>query len=303
MPTDIDAPARSMVRDYLREAHATELALAQTLTAHIAVTPRGGYRSLLEQHLAETRGHADRVRTRMRELDAGTRVVSVAVGALQSIVGQILAASKAPVDLLRGTSGEEKLLKNARDECATEALEIATYLAIEHLATAVDDRQTASLAAEIRADEEQMLAGLHEQIETLCRSLVAEQVGDGGDFDVTTTGLVDAARAGAATAGAVTRQAVETAQGLAGAAVAGGGDEDEAATGDEAEDETTSRQAGTQEAESDGEPWAGYDEQTAAEIVRAIADLDAAERREVRDYEGRTKGRKTVIGAAERDPE
>ena len=44
---------------------------------------------------------------------------------------------------MRGTGGEEKVLKNAKDACATEALEIATYTAIERLARAVGDDKTA----------------------------------------------------------------------------------------------------------------------------------------------------------------
>ena len=35
------------------------------------------------------------------------------------------------------------MLKNAKDACATEALEIATYTAIERLAKAVGDDETA----------------------------------------------------------------------------------------------------------------------------------------------------------------
>ena len=54
-------------------------------------------------------------------------------------IGQALALGKTPLDLLRGSGGEEKVLKNAKDACATEALEIATYTAIERLARAVDD--------------------------------------------------------------------------------------------------------------------------------------------------------------------
>jgi len=45
--------------------------------------------------------------------------------------------AKTPLDLIRGTGGEEKVLKNAKDACATEALEIATYTALEHVARAV----------------------------------------------------------------------------------------------------------------------------------------------------------------------
>ena len=43
---------------YLNEAHATEQALTRTLQAHIAMTPRGAYRTDLERHLRETKSHA-----------------------------------------------------------------------------------------------------------------------------------------------------------------------------------------------------------------------------------------------------
>ena len=61
------------------------------------------------------------------------------VGFWENLVGQTLALGKTPFDLLRGSGGEEKVLKNAKDACATEALEIATYTAIERLARAVGD--------------------------------------------------------------------------------------------------------------------------------------------------------------------
>ena len=50
---------------------------------------------------------------------------------MESVLGQALALWKTPLDLVRGASGEEKILKNAKDTCATEALEIATYTALE----------------------------------------------------------------------------------------------------------------------------------------------------------------------------
>ena len=48
------------VVQYLDEARASELALALTLRAHIAITPRGEYRSRLDRHLGETNDHARR---------------------------------------------------------------------------------------------------------------------------------------------------------------------------------------------------------------------------------------------------
>jgi ferritin-like metal-binding protein YciE len=70
------------------------------------------------------------------------------------MVGQALALGKTPFDLLRGSGGEEKVLKYAKVACASEALEIATYTAIERLASSVGDHETAQLAASILADEE-----------------------------------------------------------------------------------------------------------------------------------------------------
>src|SRR4051812_36240584 len=109
---------------YLNEAHASEQALVRVLQSQIAMTPRGTYRTALERHLRETRDHAQRVARRLAELDAGANPVQVVVGAVETVVGQALALGKTPLDLLRGTSGEEKILKNAKDTCATEALEI-----------------------------------------------------------------------------------------------------------------------------------------------------------------------------------
>src|SRR5918999_1842705 len=145
------------ILQYLNEAHASELALVRVLQSQIAMTPRGTYRTGLEKHLGETRGHAERLQTRIRELGDGGSVLQAGIGLAEAVAAQALALGKTPIDLLRGSGGEEKVLKNAKDAAATEALEIATYTSIEQLARAVGDDDTARLAASIRADEERML--------------------------------------------------------------------------------------------------------------------------------------------------
>ena len=85
------------------------------------------------------------------------------------------------------------MLKNAKDACATEALEIATYTALERLARAVGDDETAELAASIRADEEQMLARILREIPQAHRRRRRADVN--GDLLRVTTGAADAARA------------------------------------------------------------------------------------------------------------
>jgi ferritin-like metal-binding protein YciE len=182
------------VLQYLNEAHATEQALTRTLQAHIAMTPRGGYRTDLERHLRETRSHAKSLQQRLAELGESWSMVGMGVGVLQSLLGQAFALGKGPFDLLRGASGEEKLLKNVKDESATEALEIATYRALEHFARRVGDEKTARLAGSIREDEERMLAVLQERIAALVDDVVRLELKDEAVYDVSKTGAAEAAR-------------------------------------------------------------------------------------------------------------
>ena len=179
------------------------------LQSQIAMTPRGAYRTALEQHLRQTQDHAERVAARGRELGRGGNPLTAAVGVVETVVGQALALGKTPFDLLRGSGGEEKVLKNAKDACATEALEIATYTAIERLAEAVGDDETARLAASIRADEEAMLARILREIPKLTDAVARAELKGDPSFDVTTTGAADTVRdAGkAARATATPRQA------------------------------------------------------------------------------------------------
>jgi ferritin-like metal-binding protein YciE len=159
--------AEQKVVQYLSEAHASEVGLVSVLRFQIAMTPRGSYRDGLEKHLGETQEHARRIQKRSGELGHGRTPVQVFVGFAETLISQSVALSKTPFDLLRGSGGEEKVLKNAKDACATEALEIATYTALERLATSVGDEQTAKLAASIRGDEERMLARILREIPKL----------------------------------------------------------------------------------------------------------------------------------------
>jgi ferritin-like metal-binding protein YciE len=169
---------RGMLIQYLNEAHATEDALVRTLQAHIALTPRGPYRNLLEHHLEETRGHARAVERRLAALGASGSLLGATIGLAESVVGQALALAKGPLDVLRGHGGDEKLLKNAKDECATEALEIATYDALEAAAKAAGDTKTAKLAADHRKQEEKMLSDLRETIGRLAVSTFEDKTGE-----------------------------------------------------------------------------------------------------------------------------
>src|SRR3954454_4805357 len=94
--------ARAMVIQILQEAHATEQALVTNLSAHIAMTPRGAYRSSLERHLTETQQHERAVARRIREVGRDRGLLASVYGLFASAVGQALVLTKGPLDLLRG---------------------------------------------------------------------------------------------------------------------------------------------------------------------------------------------------------
>jgi ferritin-like metal-binding protein YciE len=260
---------KDKVIQQLDEIHALELALVQTLTAHIAMTPRGDHRHVLERHLGETRRQAERIRSRLRALGAKRSPLALAYGIVQTVAGQGVSAAKAPVDMLRGTSGAEKLLKNAKDEIASEALEIASYDALEALAEQAGDQPTVRLAREHREQEERAMRELRDLIPALTASLVRADVYGEREVDLGTTGAADQARA-------VASRAVDVARSVPGVAAAEG-------------------EARGAVAEEDDLPISGYDDLTAAKLMPRINKLTQVQLGLVDAYERRHRNRKQVL--------
>ena len=329
------------VVQYLGEAHASEIGLVSVLRSQIAITPRGSYRDGLEKHLVETRKHAGRIQQRLGELQGARNPLQVFVGFTETLVSQALALSKTPFDLLRGTGGEEKVLKNAKDACASEALEIATYTALERLAVKVGDEQTAKLARSIRADEERMLERIMREIPNLTDAVVAADVEGEPSFEVTKTGAADVAREVAHEVKQTVRKAqtevkstarqarkvpgVAQAEGQLKGAVASEEDLAIARYDSLTAEEIVSKLAelsqielakvDSYERKNDNrttvlsrvsalrraEPWPGYDELTVAEIEAALGEGDEQHLKDVVAYERAHKNRAGVLKAAERE--
>jgi ferritin-like metal-binding protein YciE len=168
------------VVDYLREARADELALARTLRAQIAAAPRGDYRSGLQGYLRETRGHARRVHIRLSELGAGEGTLRSGARAFLEAGGGVLAWGRVP---LKPVAQEKKQLRGTQFGCATQGLVIATYTALEMVADRAGDRDTAKLAAEIRAEEQRMLEWLRHEIVKLTDPFIREQLDRGQGWE------------------------------------------------------------------------------------------------------------------------
>src|SRR3984885_7513189 len=334
--------SKQKVVQYLNEARTSEVALVRTLQAQIAMTPSGSYRSGLETHLSETRKHDTQVGERLESLGQdSSNAFTVVRGFWQDLIGQGVALSKAPFDLVRGSGGEEKVLKNAKDACASEALEVATYTAIERLARAVDDEETAKLAGSILADEEKMLERVMREIPKLTDAVVRADVKGQPSYDLSTTGAADTVREARAATKNVTRKTtaatkrtarqarkvpgVAQAEGQIKGAVASEGDlaikrydeltaeeivgklaelsQIDLAKIDSYERKNQNRTTILRRIPSlrGREPWAGYDELTAAEVQAVLSEGDEQRVEHARSYERNHKNRAGVLRAAERE--
>lgn len=166
--SDLSARDQKLVQ-YLNEAYGKEKELETALAAHIGMTTRPAYKKRLQQHLRETKNHARLVERRIKKLGGDSTT-------LGGLAGRAMATAKGPLHAVRGTGEEEKLLKNAKSEYSDEAEEIGTYTAIEALADALGDAETAKVARQIRREEERMAKFLETQIPILTRAVAQAEI-------------------------------------------------------------------------------------------------------------------------------
>jgi ferritin-like metal-binding protein YciE len=180
-----DTPTRNAkLVQFLNEAYAKEKQLETSLQTHAEATPRDDYARRLKDHLRETKSHATQVARRIKQLGGNPETVSIpgpeGLGRVAENVaeklGKAKAAAQAPLQTVRGSGEQERMLHNARTEYADEAQEIATYMVIDSLATAVGDKDTAKLARDIRREEERMQKFLADLLPELTAGVVHDEI-------------------------------------------------------------------------------------------------------------------------------
>jgi ferritin-like metal-binding protein YciE len=300
---------------YLREARATEAGLTQTLQVHIAATPPGEHRERLERHLETTRNHEQLIAARLGELEASDPLrqaldlVYAPVGYTLGIARGATRAMLSVIDLPRTLllrepepSAADRVLRNVRAETASSALELATYTAIERLAEADGDQKTARLAAQLRADEEEMAAYLRDAVVELSDRLAGPRARRTAD---SAQGTGDRAQRGNGTAPQPeappptpeTRHPAPEPPEPAEPAPPPHVSEEPELVAEFAESGAEDEAGAEVEIE---EPWEGYDRMKAAEIEQRLADASDEVVAVVQLYEGAGKKRQTVLRTAER---
>jgi ferritin-like metal-binding protein YciE len=148
------------------------------------MTTQTAYKKRLREHLSETKRHGREVKKRIKQLGGapvtvdtpGPAQVGEAAQAVVAGAQKAVALAQGPLHALRGTGQEEKHLKNAKTEYASESEEIAMYTAIEVLADVVMDKDTAKLARSIRREEERMRSYLEKAIPRLTKEMAKAEI-------------------------------------------------------------------------------------------------------------------------------
>jgi ferritin-like metal-binding protein YciE len=168
----------------LNEAYAKEQQLTAALEQHLEATTRADYEKRLKDHLKETKGHARAVSKRIKQLGGspatvtlpGPETVSKAAQGMQDALTKAKAAAQGPLEVVRGSGEQERMVRNARTEFEEEAHEIAAYTVIDSLATAVGDTETAQLARGILREEERMQKYLADLLRDLTIDMAHDEI-------------------------------------------------------------------------------------------------------------------------------
>ncbi|TJZ95479.1 hypothetical protein [Actinacidiphila oryziradicis] len=291
--TDVVIPA-------LHDARDAQAAVVEKFQAHIAVTPAGGYRQILERHVADAEDHISSIDEHMNQLRPHDPLRDALEGA-RHLAGQATRVARLPLDIavavpagmLRGRkrATERQLLKNAEDEYAITALAVATSRAGESIAQEADDDPGADLLGSIRRRDEELLQTLGDNLQEQAGAVVAAANGGRRAEWAGSTGAAEAVRAGwtrlRETVEASGRQAEQWEQ------------QAERTLEDAVERlPGVSRMRGEVKgaaASEDELPIPGYGELTAVEVTGRLRHLSQADLATVQGYERAHAGRTTIL--------
>jgi len=144
----------SPVIGWLNDAYAMELSIVQVLQNHARdAKNHPEMQARIEQHLEETRRHADLVKGCIDRLGGSTSAVK---SGMATVMGTVQGMSTA--------LARDDLVKNALHDYGTEYFEMASYKALIAAAQDLGDQETVSVCQQILRDEEAMAAWLDQQL-------------------------------------------------------------------------------------------------------------------------------------------
>jgi ferritin-like metal-binding protein YciE len=157
--------SKEQLTAWLNSAYAMEQNLAKVLENHAKdAKDQPEIRERDEQHIAETRGHAERVKECLAILGEKPSMMKSALGNIMGIV------QGASTGMFR-----DEIVKNFLADYASEHFEIACYRSLIAAAEELEQPEIARICREILTDEEAMAQWLEERLPEVTR-LTLQQV-------------------------------------------------------------------------------------------------------------------------------
>lgn len=156
---------RDLLIAWLNDAYGMELGIVEVLERHAAsAADHPHVQAGLQQHLEQTRQHAELVKGCVERLGGETSAVKSGMaslgGAMQGMMARL---------------ASDELIKNALQDYGTEHFEIACYTSLRTAATAIGDDQTAQVADHILQDEMMMAEQLLKLIPSITNEMMVTQ--------------------------------------------------------------------------------------------------------------------------------
>jgi ferritin-like metal-binding protein YciE len=156
---------RDLLITWLNDAYGMEVGIAEVLERHAAsAADHPHIQAGLQQHLEQTRQHAELVKGCVERLGGETSGVKSGIaslgGAMQGMMAKL---------------ASDELIKNALQDYGTEHFEIACYTSLRTAATAIGDQETAQVAERILQDEMRMAEQLLKLIPSITNEMMVTQ--------------------------------------------------------------------------------------------------------------------------------
>lgn len=155
---------KELLIDWLNDAYGMENALIQILEHQIKdASSYPQVKAKLEQHLEQTRRHAELVKNCV-EMHGGS--TSTMKAGMAKLFGQMQAVSTG--------AAKDEMVKNALADYAAENFEVASYTALVRAAQDLGDQHTASVCQQILQEDQEMATWLHNNLPRLVQEVLPQ---------------------------------------------------------------------------------------------------------------------------------
>jgi ferritin-like metal-binding protein YciE len=151
---------------WLNDAHAMEVQLQKVLESQIThAEGHNDVRAKLEEHLDQTKHHAELVEQCVNQLGGSTSALK---SGMSNVMGMVQGMST-------GTA-KDTMIKDALAAYGSESFEIACYTALLEAANMVGESQVANVCRQILNDETKMKEWLEQNLPTVVRMEMTQMV-------------------------------------------------------------------------------------------------------------------------------